>query len=1461
VRYVDEGEWIEFYMAGGSIKALLPAETRKKDAEKEILDEIKDIARRLSLALGECFNVGFSLGNDIQKQRKIFAKQRLPHEIFVEAISITGFENVPRDFDLLESFFGGVADITDLKNMPELSGKLRKYKEQIYQILTLNPDGTSMERKRIKSDMEGFFEKVPEEQKYYKCSDEYSFSNINNEKGEIYIGMMTGRFGRIAFRFRMGETLSMTYGVNGGTPFEGVSSYEYDANSIPLITIGMVSNKYVFVIKDDLYNLIVEGGNASWCRVDRENLNWEIISESECNYRLTVDPEFAEYFSWDSGNIVTGSIPVSGTFVADDKLSSGSFGEKSEKIETRKIRKPRGISVIRNCRIGNEFVFMVKKEKNNTYNFMREDGTFISKSWFRMVKDPVNIGGECYFKVQNGEGKWNVIKPDGAPVREEWFRRIGDLVDIGGRCYFMALHDWFNQSWNIIKSDGTLASEEWFKDVGDPSDIGGQCYFKVMNNAREWNIMKPDGTFARKKWFYNVGDPVDIGGECYFRVKNDKGKWTTMKLDGTLTGKKWFDDVGALRDIGGKCYFAVKNNEGKWNVIKPDGFPVSSSWFKYIGVIVDIGGKCYFRAENDEGKWNVIKPDGAPVREEWFRSAGDPINIGGRCYFKAENSEGEWNIIKDDGTPIMKSCFSDIQNILDIGGQCYFWVMNNKGEEDIIRPDGNPVLNRWAESAYGPFADGNALVFLYTIRGTIYKYREVLSNVPEAQISKDKFSSIEDQADMSLEDRQARLEIAVEIKGMSTGKIIQKVLNEAERNGLTDTAKAVLKAFLAVLNLKEGDDVENIIKKLEDSLGNFSEDRELLAGVLGEERLAYVLGEIGRKLKEISARGLKPAKKRKKTKGASDTVPDAGTDKISNNGERRELFENIVSGTRLCIFARLEYRYSNEKIVMLDFSDGSAFTIREARPDNIVVVYDANDQPNRIEYTDPAGKRMSLSLMGHKSSEIKPSAYFGGMSDSEIDPQIKWVLEKYPERFRFVQGQTEEGMKGDMEVSEEWVRMINEAVYEIEREIASGKALAMTDINEPLFSDYNIVVLKGVGFSGHYSSKRGGRIYIPIELLEAVAENRDSPDVTSGQSLFCKIIIDFIEHEYLHSIGWSEEKIIKHSQKMRPGVYETARRLYREYIAKRLVETVSSEVASPEARNDRARTLLCVKLEKILTRVQEGKQIELTETQMHRLLWLIDESNQFGLAKEIAELVNLILEPNYTGNVGQVIMALEKEILLWEYEEKQLEVDSRQSIVNRIKEKEKKKLLKIRRTLKGDLRFEGPEVPENIKNTVNFINRYLVPKPADVKQTHYVLIDEFRAKEYEAVIDEISKKWNVRFITQIPEDVNAKDVVALVDPEDAAKISEVILYLPLVYNEKAFILAAWLCINKPDNIIGTPVYNFVKGFYEELLGETLADTEVVSWFSEPWLLKDKITKISEHINLLRIALQELDKAA
>jgi hypothetical protein len=462
-------------------------------------------------------------------------------------------------------------------------------------------------------------------------------------------------------------------------------------------------------------------------------------------------------------------------------------------------------------------------------------------------------------------------------------------------------------------------------------------------------------------------------------------------------------------------------------------------------------------------------------------------------------------------------------------------------------------------------------------------------------------------------------------------------------------------------------------------------------------------------------------------------------------------------------------------------------------------------------------------------------AYFGEMAQDEINPQIKRILEDSTEKnYNFVIGSTTEFKYGRLKLPDGAEDKIKRA-YKMVNSMYSGR-----------LSAYSVAVLRGVNFSGHYGESRQ-RIYIPLEILELTTDNL----------LLTTILEDLIEHEYLHSIGWDEEKIIKHSNEIRPGVYEKVRELYIKYIAGKLQGFVQETMGlSIETGN----------IEAILKRIQEGKRIELNETQINRLLWLINRSKGFNLVPEIADLIQIILEPNYTGDVTEVIMALEKAILAEIYTEEQL---ARQNIsvkLSAMQVVEKGKIL-IKPTIAG-LRFEGPELPERVKDTLQYVHNYGISVPSDIKEKHYVLIDEYRAREYKEIIEEVSKTYGVEFITDlntIPENVNREEVVVLVDPEDTERYKGYLWYLPLIYNKKSFVMAALLSIEKPDryqDLKNTNILRFVKGFYSEFLkGEDLKDEDVIAWFEKPWILQDRLKKYSGDLKFLRIAFTQLDISA
>jgi hypothetical protein len=229
-------------------------------------------------------------------------------------------------------------------------------------------------------------------------------------------------------------------------------------------------------------------------------------------------------------------------------------------------------------------------------------------------------------------------------------------------------------------------------------------------------------------------------------------------------------------------------------------------------------------------------------------------------------------------------------------------------------------------------------------------------------------------------------------------------------------------------------------------------------------------------------------------------------------------------------------------------------------------------------------------------------------------------------------------------------------------------------------------------------------------------------------------------------------------------------------------------------------------------------------------------------------------------------MAIEKEVLANISLEEQL---ARQNITRKVQELEAvasgERL--VCKTVSG-LRFEGPEIPERVKDTVRYVYEYRASDPVEVKTKQYVLIDEYRAREYKDIIEDISNKYGVVFIdniNDIPQGINRDEVIVLVDPSDADRYKGYRWYLPLVYNKKSFVMAALLSINKPkrhEELKDTEIFLFVKKFYGKFMkDEKLSDEEIISWFENPMLLKDKLKKYSEELKLLRIAFTQLDVSA
>jgi putative nucleotidyltransferase with HDIG domain len=203
-----------------------------------------------------------------------------------------------------------------------------------------------------------------------------------------------------------------------------------------------------------------------------------------------------------------------------------------------------------------------------------------------------------------------------------------------------------------------------------------------------------------------------------------------------------------------------------------------------------------------------------------------------------------------------------------------------------------------------------------------------------------------------------------------------------------------------------------------------------------------------------------------------------------------------------------------------------------------------------------------------------------------------------------------------------------------------------------------------------------------------------------------------------------------------------------------------------------------------------------------------------------------------------------------------------------------KSLIKVIRTL-GGIRFEG-RVPENIRKVVGHMagnEGWKIPKPYEKERMCYVVVDRERMgdrlqdSDFEAVVNEL-KKNNVQIvynIDDIPHNKKVKlnrDVVVLVDPEDVKDWEgKKYKYLPLPYMPLSLKLAGHTALTGGDTRQGTPVYNFVKSFYEKLLGRKISDESATKLFSQPWQILPKSKQFTDDLILLREAISQLSASA
>lgn len=204
-----------------------------------------------------------------------------------------------------------------------------------------------------------------------------------------------------------------------------------------------------------------------------------------------------------------------------------------------------------------------------------------------------------------------------------------------------------------------------------------------------------------------------------------------------------------------------------------------------------------------------------------------------------------------------------------------------------------------------------------------------------------------------------------------------------------------------------------------------------------------------------------------------------------------------------------------------------------------------------------------------------------------------------------------------------------------------------------------------------------------------------------------------------------------------------------------------------------------------------------------------------------------------------------------------------EEVTKKVKETESK-MLRVIKTFNG-VRVIGKKISDRVRSLVGYLARHdkwELPSGVDIMKPRYIVVDKERKNNgLKSVEDELWNKYKIKVVTDKALVPKGADVVVLVDPKDVKKWKGITMsYLPLPYGELSLKLAASMVLSGIKVEKGTPVYNFVRGFYEILLGP-LTDEEVLKLFSEPWWILPRIDEeLSNDLDVLREAISQLDVA-
>lgn len=393
---------------------------------------------------------------------------------------------------------------------------------------------------------------------------------------------------------------------------------------------------------------------------------------------------------------------------------------------------------------------LVKTEKG--YNFLDDEGNFLSDEWFEGASDFYNGFAKVTKKMPDNSRKSNFIDKNGNYVLKEWlpFNRYSSYVD--GDVIVLELK---TDRMDLLDKNGRRLSS--FEHI---HRFYGSTALAVNYNKRRLESIH-DKNYKEYSIITSTGDINYLGykykdihqiSESVFVASDDNHKSFLIDRFGNRIGNVEFDDCTFY---GFRCGYLLIVKDQKYNLINPNGELLFKKWYEHLDI--PYGG---FTAVRENNKYNYLDMNENLLSDTWFDYAkpfednnavvrlnnqdyllDDKGNLSKSSYFEIYSSrngyrvvmrDGRYNLISKDGETTSDTWFP--YSYYEVQDNNLRLVENSEGLKNYVDIKGNPILKEWKENLtlisaglFGSIEDDNIIV--YDLNGNVVTKINGVENV------------------------------------------------------------------------------------------------------------------------------------------------------------------------------------------------------------------------------------------------------------------------------------------------------------------------------------------------------------------------------------------------------------------------------------------------------------------------------------------------------------------------------------------------------------------------------------------------------------------------------------------------------------------------------------------------------------------------------------------------------------